>query len=111
LNRPNGLAVAGGKVWAVTFGSNELYAIDNGKMTNVTKLPKGSLDGLVVLPDGSLLISSWDAKAVYRGKPGESFQPAVDNVDSPADLGYDTKRSRLLIPHFTESRVTIHQVK
>jgi hypothetical protein len=111
LNRPNGLAVVGGKVWAVTFGANELYAIEDGKKGAVTTLPTGALDGLVALSDGSLMISSWDGKAVYRGMPGQPFQAAIQNVDAPADLGYDTKRNRLLIPHFMESRVTIHQVQ
>lgn len=110
LNRPNGVAVIGGKVWVVTFGSHELYPIENGKKGPPTTLPKGSLDGLVVLNDGSLAVSSWDGKAVYRGKPGETFQAVVENVDSPADLGYDTRRNRLLIPHFVENQVTIHSL-
>src|SRR5439155_21962009 len=33
LNRPNGLDVVDGKLWVVTFGSNELYQIDKGKKT------------------------------------------------------------------------------
>ena len=47
----------------------------------------------------------------YRGTPGQTFQAAIENIDAPADLGYDTKRNRLLIPHFMESRVTIHPVQ
>ena len=110
LNRPNGVEIAEGKIWVVSFGSNELYQISNGKKTSVAKLPKGSLDGLVHLGDGSFLVSSWEGKAVYRGK-GNSFQTVVDNVDSPADIGYDTKRHRLLIPHFMENVVTVHDVQ
>lgn len=110
LNRPNGVDIADGKIWVVSFGSNELYQIAGGKKTSVAKLPKGSLDGLVHLGDGSFLVSSWDAKTVYRGK-GNSFQAIVENVDSPADIGYDAKRHRLLIPHFMENVVTIHDVQ
>ena len=110
LNRPNGVDIAEGKIWVVSFASNELYQISNGKKTSVAKLPKGSLDGLVHLSDGSFLVSSWDGKAVYRGK-GNSFQTVVDNVDSPADIGYDSKRHRLLIPHFMENIVTVHDVQ
>src|SRR6266550_3692923 len=111
LNRPNGVDIADGKIWVVSFGSNELYQIVSGKKTSVAKLPKGSLDGLVHLSDGSFLVSSWDAKAVYRGKPGGAFTAIVENVNAPADIGYDTKRSRLLIPHFMDSIVTIHNVQ
>ncbi|HVS33202.1 MAG TPA: hypothetical protein VMS98_17320 [Thermoanaerobaculia bacterium] len=111
LNRPNGLAVVNGTVWVVTFGANELFAIDNGKKGAVTEMPQGGLDGLALLPDGSVLVSSWEGKAVYRGKPGDTFQAIVENVDSPADIGVDTKRNRLLIPHFMENRVTLHTLQ
>jgi len=111
LKAPNGVEIADGKVWVVTFGANELYQIDKGKKTNVTTLPKGSLDGLVHLADGSFLVSSWDAKAVYRGKPGGAFTAVIENVNSPADIGYDTKRKRVLIPHFMDSIVTVHPLQ
>jgi sugar lactone lactonase YvrE len=111
LNRPNGLAVQGGKLYVVTYGANELFALENGKKRTPTTLPQGSLDGMIVLPDGSFLITSWDAKSVFRGKPGETFQTAVENVTSPADIGYDTKRNRLLVPHFMENKVSIHSIQ
>src|SRR5437870_1104380 len=111
LNRPNGVEIVDGKVWVVSFGANELYQIDKGKKTNVTKIPKGSLDGLVHMGDGSFLVTSWDGKTVYRGKPGGTFAPVVENVDSPADIGYDAKRHRLLVPHFMENVVTIHSLQ
>lgn len=110
LLRPNGLEIVDGKLWAVSFGANELYRIENGKKVYVNTLPKGSLDGLVHLPDGTFAISSWDGKAVYRGKDN-SFVAALDNIDSPADLGYDTTRHRLLVPHFMENVVTIHSMR
>jgi sugar lactone lactonase YvrE len=111
LNRPNGLVVSGGKVWAVSYAGSELYDIANGKKGQVTTLPAGALDGLVAIPDGSFLVSSWDGKAVYRGTPGGTFQPVVQNVDAPADLGFDSKRNRILIPHFMENRVSIHPLE
>ena len=111
LNRPNGVTVVDGKVWVVSFGSDELYQLDNGKKTNVSKLPKGSLDGLVHLSDGSFLVSSWDGKAVYRGPQHGVFTTVIQNVNAPADIGYDAKRHRLLIPHFMDSIVTIHPIQ
>jgi len=110
LNRPNGVDIADGKVWVVSFASNELYQLAGGKKSSVAKLPKGSLDGLVHLADGSFLVSSWESKSVYRGK-GTEFTAVVENVDSPADIGYDTKRHRLLVPHFMENVVSIHDIQ
>jgi sugar lactone lactonase YvrE len=108
LKSPNGLDIVNGNLWAVSFGANELYQIEKGKKTNVTTLPKGSLDGLVHLNDGTFLISSWEGKAVYRGKPHGAFTAIVENINAPADIGYDSKRNRLLIPHFMDNVVTIH---
>lgn len=107
MNRPNGLAVRNSEVWVVTFGANELYRLDNGEKADVQNLPAGSLDGLVLLDDGSLLISSWEAGAVFRGREG-SFETVIENVDSPADIGYDTRRNLVLVPHFMDDQVSIH---
>ena len=66
---------------------------------------------IVVLPDGSVLISSWATNSVHRVKPyggyGPTSGPSVvaDNVPTPGDLGYDAKRNRVLIPIFTEDRL------
>ena len=111
LKRPNGLDIVGGKVWAVSFGSNKLYEIDNGTRSHIVSLPKGSLDGLVHLEDGTFLVSSWDGKAVYRGAMNGPFQPVVENVNAPADIGYDSKRHLLLIPHFMDNVVSLHPLQ
>jgi hypothetical protein len=111
LGRPNGLAVDGGKLWVVTFGSGELYSLDkDGKKTDAQKLPKGSLDGIVPLA-GDLLISSWDAQAIYRGKPGGSFDVAIPGVSSPADIGYDTKLGRVLVPRMQDGVLEAYELK
>lgn len=111
LERPNGLAAGDDGVWVASYGTNELYKVGaDGKKQSVTKLPKGSLDGLVRLSDGSVLVSSWEASAVYRGKPGGQFSPLVQNVKAPAGIGYDTKRHALLIPLFQSDSVQIQQM-
>ncbi len=112
LGRPNGVLWTDKGVWVVTFGTNELYRLDDkGKMQDVTKLPKGSLDGLVMLPDGTFLVSSWESSSVYRGKPGGTFEAVITGVKSPADIGYDTKRSRVMVPEFMENTVEAYDVK
>ena len=111
LEQPNGLDVVDGKLWVVTFGGNELYELDGGKKTHVTKLPNRQLDGLVRLDDGSFLVSSWYASAVFRGKAGGDFKPILQSINTPADLGYDTRRHLLLVPNSTDNHVTLHPVK
>jgi sugar lactone lactonase YvrE len=112
LGAPNGLLSVGEKTWVVTFGSGELYSLDaKGKKADAKKLPKGTLDGIVLLPGGDLLVSSWEANAVYRGKPGGEFTPVIENVKSPADIGYDTKRNRVLVPLFESDEVQAYEIK
>ena len=113
LNRPNGVAVApDGKVWVNTFGAAELYWLGpKGEKKDVVTLPKGGLDGLVLLPGGDVLVSSWEAQTVYRGKPSGPFTAFVTDVKSPADMGFDSKRSRVLIPLFQADEVQGWDVK
>ncbi|MCC6527965.1 MAG: hypothetical protein IT373_35290 [Polyangiaceae bacterium] len=111
LGRPNGLLVDDKGVLVVTFGANELYRLDDkGQKTDVTKLPKGSLDGIVAMGD-ALLVSSWEASAIFKGKLGGTFEPVLSQLKAPADIGFDTKRSRVLVPRFVEDAVEAYDVK
>jgi sugar lactone lactonase YvrE len=110
LDRPNGLAVDERGLWVVTW-TGQLYRLtDKGKKEAEQKLPKGQLDGIVALPDGSLLVSSWEASAVFRGQPGGEFKPVITDVKAPADIGFDAKRSRVLIPLFTANTLQFHSI-
>lgn len=110
LGVPNGLALQGADLWVVTFASGEIYRLTkDGKREGVEKLPKGGLDGLVITADGRFFVSSWEAQVVYHGKPG-AWATAVANVESPADIGFDAKRSLLLVPQFLRDKVELHQV-
>jgi sugar lactone lactonase YvrE len=113
LANPNGIIEGEkGSVWAVTFGSGEIYQVDaKGKKAAGQKLPKGQLDGIVALDGGEYLVSSWECSAVYRGKPGGEWKPAVENVKSPADIGWDSKRKRVLIPIFQGNSVILQPLQ
>ena len=43
---------------------------------------------------------------MYRGD-GKEWKPVVSDVESPADIGYDSKRKRLLIPLFQGNGIAI----
>ena len=101
LHGPNGLLVTKDAVHVVVFGAAELQTYDlQGQKKGVSTLPGGGLDGIVAL-GADVLVSSWGGKAVYRGQPGGTFTPVVSTLEAPADIGYDTKRGRLLVPRFT----------
>jgi hypothetical protein len=103
LARPNGLLVDGDKVWVAPYGSKQLYRVDSGKKTDAFEVPTGGLDGLVSLGDGRVAVTSWDGKAVYVGKLGGAFTALVSDFEAPADLAFDAKHQRLVIPAFVAS--------
>ncbi|MBA3392799.1 MAG: SMP-30/gluconolactonase/LRE family protein [Deltaproteobacteria bacterium] len=109
LGAPNGVwAGDKGSIWVVTFGSGEIYEVNaKGKKLAAQKLPKGQLDGVVGIEGGEFLVSSWEGKCVYRGKPGGEWKEVVSGVESPADIAYDPKRKRILIPGFMTNKLGI----
>jgi hypothetical protein len=112
LGAPNGLALgAKNSLWVNTLLSNEIFRLtDDGKREEVTKLPNGGLDGFIINGE-TVIVSSWGASAVYRGKLGGTFESIVQNVKGPADIGWDSKRSRVLIPRFMDDVVEAYDVK
>jgi hypothetical protein len=110
---PNGLALGPkNALYVNTLMSNELFQLtDDGKRENIIKLPNGGLDGLLISGD-TVIISSWGASTIYRGKlfGGGTFEPIIQNVKGPADIGWDSKRNRVLVPRFTEDLVEAFDV-
>lgn len=107
LDRPNGLAVKDGTILMVAFGNKGLllgFGPDGASLSS-KETGLGGLDGIEILPDGSALISSWATGAVHKLTPSGETSIVVENVPTPADLGYDSKRNRVLIPIFTENRL------
>ena len=87
--------------------SNSLEASHAGEKASAAELPGGSLDGLVLLAGGDVLVSSWDAKSVYRGPLAGPFEAIITDMDAPADIGFDTKRNLVLVPKFAENKVEL----
>lgn len=109
---PNGLAFGPKGLLVNSLNSNEVFGIGpKGEKLDVIKLPNGGLDGMLVVGDW-LLVSSWGASTVYRGKlGGTAFEPIIQNVKAPADIGWDSKRSRVLVPRFMDDLVEAFDVK
>jgi sugar lactone lactonase YvrE len=111
LSRPNGILFTDKGLLVNTFGAAEIFRLDDkGQKQDITKTPNGGLDGLVAAGD-SLLASSWGASAIYRGKLGGAFEPVLQSLKAPADIGWDGKRSRVLVPRFLEGVVEAYELK
>lgn len=110
LGGPNGLLAVDNGVLVNTLSGNELYRLDGeGARQDVTQLPQGMLDGLVAVGD-SLLLTSWQGSAVFRGKLGQKFEVALSGLNGAADIGYDTKRKRVLVPRFLDNAVEAYDL-
>ena len=112
LSRPNGLKVGPEGVTVVSFGSKLLLRIatPNAQPDTVATLMQGSLDGIVRLDGNRFLVTSWDGKAIYLvDLAAKRSHPLVLNVSGPADIGYDTKRQRVLIPLVSQNRLEIRK--
>jgi hypothetical protein len=64
-------------------------------------------EGIVAVGKDTLLVSSWEAKTVYRGSFNGEWTDLLLDIEAPADIGWDTKRHVLLVPHFNGNAVTI----
>ncbi|HEV8340256.1 MAG TPA: SMP-30/gluconolactonase/LRE family protein [bacterium] len=114
LKNPNGVAVLpdGRLVIAAFSADGGIYRLTTtGQKEDLTRLPGGQLDGVEVLSGGVLLVSSWAASAVFRVAPDGAATRVIQNVKAPADIGYDRKRNRVLIPLFQDNRVLIQPLR
>jgi hypothetical protein len=109
--RPNGITwdVANSRFIVVPFGGNALFAWKPGDAApTVIGTGPGQFDG-VEIAHGAIWVSSWADSSVYRYVDGEGTN-LIKGVPSPADIGYDARRNRLLIPIFTQNRFEIWQL-
>ncbi len=110
LQRPNGLLWTPQGLLVVPLGGKTVMRLSaDGKLSTLATLPTGSLDGIVAVGE-DWLISSWEGKCVYRGSVERPFTVLLANQTSPADLGWDARRKRLLVPHLAENRVEAWQM-
>jgi sugar lactone lactonase YvrE len=112
LGRPNGITwdAANARFVVVPFNAPSLFAWKPGDAApTVIGTGAGGYDGVEVAGD-AIWVSSWADSSVYRYRNGEGTN-LIKGVPSPADIGYDAKRHRLLIPIFTGNRIEIWQVQ
>lgn len=111
LGSPNGMVVdADGGVTVAGMTSGEIYHVSaDGRTRTPLRAPRrGQLDGMVRTRGGSLLVSDWKRSSVHRIHADAEPEVAVKDLPSPADIGYDARRNRLLVPLMTVNRLEFH---
>lgn len=106
---PNGIEWddAGQRFIVVSFAGSDIYSWKPGDSA-ATRVAsgKGQFDGVERLPDGRILVSSWTDSSLYV-LDGSTLTRAVTGVESPADIGVDSKRNRVAIPLFQANRIEL----
>jgi sugar lactone lactonase YvrE len=115
LDGPNGIVDTPQGPAFATFQANEIKQLSTSggvaHVDTVATLPKGQLDGLVRLADGSFLVSSWAERAVFHVRPGDKTEVVVSGANSPAGIGFDTKRQQVLVPQLMENQLQIVKMR
>ncbi len=109
---PNGITWddANQRFVIVAFAGTDIFAWKPGDTTATSiAAGKGEFDGVERLPDGRILVSSWADSSVYV-LDGATLVRAVLGVQSPADIGVDTKRNRVAVPLFQANRVELFAI-
>jgi hypothetical protein len=112
LMQPDGLIADSAGFIVAPFGTNQVYRVDSsGTKQSIAVLPGGKLDGIIPYPGGpGWLVTSWDKKTVYRVDPGGAAIPVAEGIESPAQLGYDSKRKMILIPSFNANALELRRL-
>lgn len=112
LGSPNGISGSRGGLLMAPFGSADVRLIQTnatgGVGEVVVTMPGGQLDGIIGLASGEFFASSWQTGAVYHVTPGNEVHEIITGVESPADIGYDAQRNRILIPLFMGNELQFH---
>jgi sugar lactone lactonase YvrE len=113
LGWPNGITVdvVGRRFIIVAFGAAKtVLSWKPGDRTPhaIAKGP-GGFDGVEVA-GGRILVSSWADSTVSAYETGQEVK-VITGVPSPADIGYDAKRNRVLVPLFQANRVEVWQLQ
>ena len=113
LNRPNGIAFDNdGNIVLVQIGNNEVHTYSrDGMRLKVEMSTDPGNDGLVILRDGTKLISSVQRGTVARLRPNQPAEQIAQGIPNAASMDLDTKRNQLVIPQNQQNAVTIVQLQ
>jgi sugar lactone lactonase YvrE len=115
IGQPNGIVWdSSGSRWVVVSFDRFRWEVKamNGTdsvRTVLSRAKPGQLDGVEVLRLGIILYASWADSSIHLLQ-GDRDAPVIRDVRAPADLGVDTRRSRVAIPMPTMGWVQLWSV-
>jgi sugar lactone lactonase YvrE len=101
LGRPNGITwdKEANHLVVVTFDPfhSQMYSFSPDRERRLLAKGNGKFDGIEPVGGGLFMVASWNDSSVRLLGNGVNRRIA-NNIQSPADIGYDTKRNRLAVP-------------
>ena len=97
LNSPSGIVWDGTRFLVAQSYGNEIVAWQPGHHVKAVLRGPGAFDGLTVLPNGTVIVSSHHDDALHAGTTGD-LRPLFSRGPTPAGIAFDRKRNRLLVP-------------
>lgn len=100
LNLPNGVAFDGdGNIVVVNIGSDEVLTFSpEGEHLGTARSLDAGNDGLVILPDGTMYVSSVREGTLAVIRPGEEAQEVASGIPSAASICFDPAGRRIGVP-------------
>ena len=112
LEGPNGITwdTRNKRFVIVSFLGKGIYAWKPGdKDVQSIGTGPGQHDGVVFLPDGRLLVTSWADSSLFVLENGKA-QTVATKVASPADIDVDSKDNRVAVPQLMVNKVLFLEV-
>ena len=108
--RPNGIALVAEGIVHGGRGYNLVFRNTAGAVVRERNLPTGRIDGIIPLPDGSVLVASQDGHNVYRVPVTGKIEVVAQDIAVPAAIGWDPKRNRLLVPQIRAATLGFYEL-
>jgi hypothetical protein len=100
LMSPNGVAIDNdGNVVVVNIGNNHVMTFNAaGELINTEFAAEGGNDGVVVLANGTKIVSSVRFGSISRIAPGADAEVIAVGIPSAASICYDSVQNQIVIP-------------
>jgi len=112
LDTPNGITwdKTNGRFILAPLGAKSVQTWKPGDKAAATLVSgPGQYDGVEMLQDGRILVTSWADSTVNVIQNG-TLSKLVTGVGSPADIGVDTKRMVVAIPRLSDNKVEYYKI-
>jgi sugar lactone lactonase YvrE len=112
LDSPNGIAWDGthAQFLLAPFAGKSVQTWRQGdKMAKALTTGAGQYDGIEVLSDGRILVTSWADSALHVVKDS-TMSTIATGLAAPADIGVDTKRGIVAVPRFNDGKVEYFKI-